>query len=268
MKHVISKDGTRIAYERSGTGPPLVLVHGTGIDHSYWDLLVPILATDFTVYAVDRRGRGQSGDTLPYALQREFEDVVALVNSIREPVTVFGHSYGALCALEAVTFRSHIRKLILYEPPMYTTIEVSYPPDILAKYESLLRDGKAEEALLMLYQVGQTPAADVNRFKSLPSWQARVLAANTIPREVLSVRSYCFDPARFRGLTTPILFLIGSETLPVYNAATQVLHGSLPHSRVVILPNQSHDAAVTAPKLVLREVSGYFGDLSPEDALL
>ncbi len=93
MDHIHSTDGTRIAYERIGDGPPLVMVHGTGIDHTYWDLLTPELARDFTIYAMDRRGRGQSGDTPTYAIQREFEDVAALVESVSGPVALFGHSY-------------------------------------------------------------------------------------------------------------------------------------------------------------------------------
>jgi pimeloyl-ACP methyl ester carboxylesterase len=260
MRHVVSSDGTKIAYERTGTGQPLVLVHGTGVDHTYWDPVIPKLARAFTVYAIDRRGRGQSGDTLPYAIEHEFDDVAAVVDSIPGAVNVIGHSYGALCSLEAALLTTGIRKLVLYEPPLYTTIEVSYPPDTLEKYDALLTAGKAEEALLMLYEVGQTPADELNALRALPSWHARVLAAPTIPREVMSVRNYSFDPRRFRGLATPILFLLGSETLPVYNAATQLLHGSLPHSRIVVLPGNGHDAAVTEPDLVLREVVGFLSD--------
>jgi pimeloyl-ACP methyl ester carboxylesterase len=258
MIYVVSKDGTHIAYERTGTGPPLVLVHGTGEDHTYWDLLIPELARDFTVYAMDRRGRGRSGDTLPYAIQREFHDIAALVDSIPGAVALLGHSYGAVCALEAALLTSRIHKLALNEPPMYTTVEVSAPPDTLDRFDALLKADKAEEALLMLYKVGQTPADELNLLRSLPNWQARVLAAHTIPREVIAVRNYCFDPSRFRNLSTPILFLLGSETLPVYKAATQMLHESLPQSRIVVLPKQSHDAALTAPELVFGEVIGYF----------
>jgi pimeloyl-ACP methyl ester carboxylesterase len=258
MKHLVSNDGTNIAYERTGTGPPLVLVHGTGVDHTYWDLLIPGLARDFTVYATDRRGRGQSGDTLPYAIEREFHDVAALVDAIPGSVSVLAHSYGALCALEAALLTPRIHKLALYEPPIYTTVEVSYPPDTLERFDALLKAGNAEDALLMLYKIGQTPAVELNVLRSLPSWQARVLAAPTIPREVMSVRNYCFDPGRFRGLSAPILFLLGNETLPVYKAATHMLHGSLPRSRIDVLPGHGHDAALTAPELVLREVIGYF----------
>ena len=79
MEYLVSRDGTKIAYERRGEGPPLVLVHGTGIDHTYWDPVAPELERHFTVTSVDRRGRGRSGDTAPYAIEHEFEDVVALV---------------------------------------------------------------------------------------------------------------------------------------------------------------------------------------------
>ncbi len=211
MKHVISKDGTHIAYERSGTGPPLVLIHGTGIDHTYWNPLIPRLEQYFTVYTVDRRGRGQSDDTQPYAIKREFDDVAALVDSIPGTVGLLGHSYGALCSLEAALLTTHIHKLALYEPPVYTTIEVSYPPDILDRFNALLKTGNAEEALLMLYEIGQTSTDELNLLRSLPSWQARVLAAHTIPREVISVKNYSFDPGRFRNLKTPILFLLGAR---------------------------------------------------------
>ena len=127
MDHLVSKDGTNIAYERRGEGPPLVLVHGTGIDHTYWDPVAPELERLFTVYNVDRRGRGRSGDTAPYAIQREFEDVAALVEGIPQKAFLLGHSYGALCSLEAALLTTHIRKLILNEPPMYTTVKVEYP---------------------------------------------------------------------------------------------------------------------------------------------
>lgn len=260
MQHVTSRDGTAIAYERTGSGPALVLVHGTGIDHTYWDPLVPALARHFTVYAMDRRGRGQSGDALPYAAEHEFQDVAALVDAIPGTVDVLGHSYGALCALEATLLTPRIHKLALNEPPMYTSTDISYPEDTLDRYDALLRAGEAERSLLLLYEVGQTPADEVRLLRSQPNWQARVAAAPTIPREILAVRDYTADPARFRSVSTPILFLLGGETLPIYTAATQALHHWLPHSRIVVLPGQPHDAAVTAPDLVTREVLRYFLD--------
>src|SRR3712207_2617173 len=99
---VTSVDGTPIAYWSSGEGSPLVLVHGTAADHARWRPVLPAFEERFTVYAIDRRGRGGSGDSDDYAIEREFGDVAAVVDSLGEPVTLLGHSYGALCALEAM----------------------------------------------------------------------------------------------------------------------------------------------------------------------
>src|SRR5918994_4256030 len=101
QESVTSLDGTPIAYWRSGEGPPLVLVHGTSADHSRWAPVLPAFEERFTVYAVDRRGRGESGDSEDYSIEREFEDVAAVVDSIEAPVNLLGHSYGAVCSLEA-----------------------------------------------------------------------------------------------------------------------------------------------------------------------
>src|ERR1700738_3359572 len=130
METITSKDETMIAYQSSGTGPPLELVHGPTADHTRWTPILPALERHFNVYALDRRGRGGSGDAEQYAIEREFEDIVALVNSIDEPVFLLGHSYGALCSLEAARRTANVRKLVLYEPPIPTGIEI-YPSDIV-----------------------------------------------------------------------------------------------------------------------------------------
>jgi pimeloyl-ACP methyl ester carboxylesterase len=254
MEYVVSNDGTRIALEREGEGPPLVLIHGTGIDHSYWDPVAPELGRHFAVYSVDRRGRGQSGDTAPYAIQREFEDVAAIVGSIAGDVFLVGHSYGALCSLEAALLTANVGKMILNEPPMYTTVEVSFPADARARILSYVGAGEWERALVLLYEAGGMPAAELHLLRSLPSWHARIQAAPTILREIISVRGYSFDPARFKHLRTPVLLLVGGETSPVYTAAAETLQASLPNSRLVVLPGQPHDATLTAPELFLEQV--------------
>src|SRR5215813_2457638 len=99
MEKILSKDGTPIAYQRSGAGAPLVLVHGTGGASVRWKPILPALEQHFTVYAVDRRGRGESGEAASYAIEREFEDVAAVVDSIGNEVNLLGHSFGAICAL-------------------------------------------------------------------------------------------------------------------------------------------------------------------------
>jgi hypothetical protein len=104
-------------------------------------------------------------------------------------VNLFGHSYGALCSLEAALVTTHIRKLGLYEPPIYTTVELAFPPHWLPEINSLLAAGRAEELLLMLNALAQTPAQELELIRSLPSWQARVESAHTIPREMMGARA-------------------------------------------------------------------------------
>ena len=116
MQTATSRDGTHIAFWRSGGGPPLFLVHGTTADHTTtWRFVLPELQQHFMVYAMDRRGRGDSGDCPGYDLQREAEDLAAVADSIGAPVSLLGHSHGALCAIEAALITTNVRRLILYE---------------------------------------------------------------------------------------------------------------------------------------------------------
>src|SRR5687768_14900680 len=116
MHTVTSRDRTRIAFWHRGSGPPLLLVHGATASHATtWRLVLPELERRFTVYAMDRRGRGGSGDAVEYHIQREAEDVVAVIQSIDAPVNLLGHSYGGLCAIEAALLTNRIQRLLLYE---------------------------------------------------------------------------------------------------------------------------------------------------------
>ncbi|MDQ4000368.1 MAG: alpha/beta hydrolase, partial [Actinomycetota bacterium] len=142
LKSVTSLAGTSIAYWRSGEGPPLVLVHGTAADHSRWTPVLPAFEQHFTGCAVDRRGRGGSGDSGDYAIEREFEDIAAVVDSLEEPGFLLGHSYGALCALEAALLtRKVVRKAVLYDPVMDVTGEGINPPGLVDRLEALLEAG-------------------------------------------------------------------------------------------------------------------------------
>ena len=145
MSEVRSKDGTPIAFDRSGAGPPLIVVLGSLNDRSSAAPLAEALATDFTVYAYDRRGRGDSGDTPPYAVDREIEDIDALISEASGSAVVYGHSSGAVLALEAAARGLAIPKLALYEPPF--VVDDSRPPlpdDYVATLQELaLRAGEA-----------------------------------------------------------------------------------------------------------------------------
>jgi len=252
---VTSQDGTPIAYRRSGEGPPLVLVHGTSADHSRWAPVLPAFERRHTVCAVDRRGRGGSGDSEDYALEREFEDVAAVVDSFAEPVTLLGHSYGGLCALEAALRSRNLRALALYEPAFDAAGADSTSPEIIERLQELLEAGEREEVVAtMARDVAGVPPETVAHMRSQPAFRARVAAAHTIPRELRAVNAYRFDPDRFRDLAVPTLLLNGSESLLGYRTAVEALDGALPDARTVVLPGQGHVAIDTATDLFAAEV--------------
>lgn len=122
MESVTSKDGTKIAYKKSGAGAPLIITGGSLADHTFYDPLAAELAKDFTTYTFDRRNRGESGDTLPYSVEREVEDVSALIDLIDEPVILYGHSAGSALALLVAASDTRIARLIMADPP-YTPHE-------------------------------------------------------------------------------------------------------------------------------------------------
>ena len=149
---VRSKDGTLIACWRGGRGPPLVLVHGSAADHKRWRPVLPALRENYTVYTVDRRGRGDSGDSETYAIEREFVDVASVVDSLGEPANLLGHSYGALCSLEAGLLTKNVRRLILYEPPIPVGLEI-FSPGIIDRLQDLLNQGDRERELSRRFYV-------------------------------------------------------------------------------------------------------------------
>lgn len=258
MEFVLAPDGTRIAYERGGEGPPLVLVHGTADDHTRWARLLPALRERFTVYALDRRGRGGSGrtDTATYAIEQEFADVAAVVNATGEPAHLLGHSFGALCALEAAVRSDNLRTLVLYEPtiPIPPGSPIA-PPATRAKMEALQAAGDREGVLLTLArEIVGVPEEVIEVWRDSPEWEAAVDTADTIVPEGHAIEGYAFDSARFRDLTTPTLLLLGSESPPFFQAATEAVGEALPHSQVVVLAGQGHVAMDTNPELFLGEV--------------
>jgi pimeloyl-ACP methyl ester carboxylesterase len=261
MKSVRSNDGTSIAYQQAGEGQPLILVHGTADDHTIWTPLLPAFGQHFTVYAIDRRGRGESGDvnSTTYSIEREFEDIVAMVDSTDEPANLLGHSYGALCAVEAALRTDNLRKLVLYEPPMLISPGNSpVPPETVETMDQMLAEGDKEGVMLTFArEIAQLPEEMITAFRAMPEWQTSVEMADTIVREVHAVGSYVFEPERFRNLSIPTLLLKGSESPPYMQAATEAVASALPHSRLTVLSSQGHLAMINAPDLFMGEVGKF-----------
>ena len=254
---VTSKDGTRIAFFRSGSGPPLALVHGTVNDHRRWNPVLGAFHRHFTCVAVDRRGRGASGDAPHYAIAREFEDVAAVVDSLPEPAYLIGHSYGALCSLEAALLTQNIRKLVLYEPPVLLG-GMQIPATVIDRIQHLLDRGERKAAVVAFFRdaVGWPPQA-LKLLPSQPQWIENVPAAPTIPRELVAVDRYVFRPERFRDLRIPTLLLQGGSSPPFLKAATRAVHAALANSKVHVMPGQQHDAVDTGTSLLAAAVTGF-----------
>ncbi len=250
-----SVDGTPIAYWLSGEGPPLGLVHGTAADHGRWSPVLPTFEERFTVCTVDRRGRGGSGDSHDYAIEREFEDVAAVVDSLGEPADLLGHSYGALCALEGALLTRNVRKLVLYDPGIEVAGEEIYPPEVIERLEALLEAGDREGVVATtMREVAGLPPETVEYMRSQPAWQARVAAAHTIPRELRAVKAYRLDPKRFEDLGVPTLMLSGGDSPAVLRKAGEAVDETLPDSRMVVMPGHGHAAMDTGTDLFTAEV--------------
>lgn len=254
MQKVTSKDGTTIGFRKSGSGPPLLLIHGTTADHRRWSGILPSFEQHFTVYAMDRRGRGASTDAPEYAVIREAEDVAAVLEHIGEPVFVLGHSYGAVCALESALLTDKIRRLVLYEPPIPTGVPM-YPENVPDRMQTLIDRDSLEAALeLFMREVVRMPEHELKAYRQLPMWKVRIKLAPTIPRELAIDRSYQFDPKRFTHYQVPMLLLLGGDSPDLFRRAVAVLDSTLTSCTVVTLPGQQHIAMDTNPELFVDEV--------------
>jgi pimeloyl-ACP methyl ester carboxylesterase len=257
MKHITSKDGTTIACWHSGHGEPLLLIHGTAGDAMSWAPLIPFLESHFSVWALDRRGRGHSGDNSDYALHNEAEDIVAVIQAIGGKVHLFGHSFGALCALEAALLTDNIAKLILYEPPL-SLAGSGWSADINQHMQTLLQANRQEEVLLLFYgDVLNTCNEDLLALQSSSSWAAQVASAPSVHRELQAVDCYQFIADRFQALHPPTLLLLGSDSPPRRYRIADTLHNTLPNSQLVLLHGQQHSAVRIAPELLASKIIGF-----------
>ena len=252
---VKSKDGTPIAFECAGTGPSLVIVHGGIGDHTRWKPVFPFFAPHFRVCAMDRRGHGMSGDSPDYTLQRETEDVAAVVNSQPGPIFLLGHSYGGVCALEATFLTDKISKLVLYEPPLQERNRSIFA----ARMEGMIQKGQREQALLMfLQEIVMMSPNEVAAMKSRPSWAGLVGSVESQIRQIRALDEYRFDASRMNKLKVPTLVLTGSRTeSPDLQRTISVLMGCLPNPTLVVLEGQEHNAMDTVPQQFADTVIGF-----------
>ncbi len=246
VSFVTSKDGTRIAVECTGRGPSLLIVHGGSGDRRRWQPLMPLFAAGFKVCAMDRRGHGGSERGGDYSLQREFEDVVAVVNTLPGPVSVLGHSIGGVCAFEAAFMTKKISPLVLYEPPLQD-LDHTEPAN---RMEKLIQAGNREDAVtLFMREVVMLTPSEIEAMRSRPTWADRVKSIDVQIREIRSLSKYRFDPNRARKLRTPTLLLKGSKTAsPQLGQAIRSLMETLPNRTLAVFEGEEHNAMDTIPQ--------------------
>jgi pimeloyl-ACP methyl ester carboxylesterase len=257
MEFVISKDGTRIVYQRSGTGPTLILIHGSAADHNRWAPVLPYLEPHFTVISMDRRGRGQSGDTEPYSVEQEFEDVGAIIEMTGNDTTLLGHSYGGLCATGAALQSPNLKQLILYEPLIPLQPHSRYVPGVLDKLQAQITTGDRDDAVVTFTsEIVGMPQSAIDQLRASPeAWEGRKAAIHTVLRELQVTEGlYYFDTEYLKNLTVPTLLLTGSESPAPLREGVDTLSSLLPHCHVNILEGQQHIAMNSAPELFARMV--------------
>jgi pimeloyl-ACP methyl ester carboxylesterase len=258
MQTVTSRDGTAIAFTRSSEGPPLILVDGAfchrGMGPS--SPLAALLARSYTVFTYDRRGRGESDDTTPYAIEREVEDLKAIIEKAGGSAYVWGISSGAALALEAARGGANITKLALYEAPFI--VDDSRPPiptDIVSQLNRLIAaDRRSDAVRLFLRQMG-APRIVITLMRLLPVWSKLTTVAHTLPYDMTIVTPYQHGTAlpadRWANVTTPTLVMVGGKSPAWLHNSTQALAHVLPNAAHRVVEGQTHNvkAKSLAPPL-------------------
>lgn len=255
MRHITSASGTTIDIDTYGSGPPLVLVHGSFSDHRRnWQFVAPLLSQRFTVHAVARRGRGHTDATTGHRVEDEAQDIAAVVRSIDEPVFLLGHSYGAQVALAAaLQLPDRVRKLVLYEAPWPDAIGAQ----AMAALEALASAGDWERFTLSFFgDLLAVPAAELQALRASELWPPIVADAKASLRDLRALTRHRFDAERFRALRMPVLLQIGSES-PRELYVTDALAKVLPDARIEVLPGQAHEGMTTAPEMYGEAVSQF-----------
>jgi pimeloyl-ACP methyl ester carboxylesterase len=260
METLTSKDGTRIAYERAGDGPPLILVDGalSSRSGSLNTPLAALLAPQFTVYTYDRRGRGDSGDNPPYAVEREIEDIDALIDAAGGSASVFGISSGAILALDAAARHpTKVRKLAVYEPPFIVDdSRAPVTPDSLGRLAGHVSAGRRGDAVkLFLTEGTEVPGFVVTLMSFFPMWKRLKALAHTLPYDAICMAgTQSGSPLRvdrWASLTSPALVVDGGKSPVWMRNGVRALVDLLPDAQRVTLEGQTHvvKPAVLAPVL-------------------
>jgi pimeloyl-ACP methyl ester carboxylesterase len=244
MEKILSKDGTTIAFDQLGEGPAIILVAGASCDRGIDTPIAEALAPGFTVLNYDRRGRGDSGDTLPYAVAREVEDIAALLDAAGGSATVLGLSSGAALAAEAAASGLPIDRLVMWEPPFCIDPEdVRRAEQYAARLSELLAADRRDDALVaFMTQVG-IPEPAIAGIRQSPYWQLGLSLAHTLAYDASIMGDGTIPTDRYRAIGVPTLVLSGSESPAMLRRAAEAAAVAIPGARHDVLAGQAHNVA-------------------------
>jgi pimeloyl-ACP methyl ester carboxylesterase len=254
MNNVTSRDGTTIAFDQLGDGPPVILVCGASTDRMANAPLAALLAEHFTVFNYDRRGRGDSGDTAPYAVEREVEDLDAVIDDAGGSAFVYGTSSGGVLALEAAASGLALTKLALWEVP-FAIDEGNRPPaDQVERYDEMIAAGRRGDAVeYFMTKVVGLPPEFVAYARTQPFWQAQKALAHTLAYDATIMGDHSLPVERAAAVTVPTLVLAGEASFPFMRETAQALADVIPDAQSRILEGQEHNVAPEALAPVLEE---------------
>lgn len=254
-------DGTSIGFISAGRGPGLLLVHGGMTSSDRWQPLWELLTRRFWVTAMDRRGRGSSGDAPEHSLSREYDDVNAVAQHLADEqghaIDVFGHSYGAVCALGAAAHGGPFRRVALYEPAGPATA----PPEWVARMKSLIGAGHSGQAMVSFLTeiIGLRPEAVMALRDEPIAKEATKIVAATMSREADALSAVNLTELA-GAVGQPVLLLLGETSPPWASAITSSLARVLAAPHVVVLQGEGHEAVDTAPEKVEAELNVFLSD--------
>jgi pimeloyl-ACP methyl ester carboxylesterase len=257
-----SADGTIVGAEVLGDGPPLLAIHGSTADRHRWAAVREGLGESFRVHLMDRRGRGLSTQENPdnYSIEREAEDIRALVEAIGGPVLILSHSYGGASSLAAATDCPGIARMLVYEPALSTAAGPMNAEDAVAEIEVAVANGDREKTITLFYsRMLQQDEAAIEALRATPIWQHRLAAAHTLGREVRGANEYSAEEAGFDAIDVPVRILLGTETTPALTRAAHASHSAIPGAELVELPGHGHAAMDADPPMFVAQVRDWLG---------
>jgi pimeloyl-ACP methyl ester carboxylesterase len=255
LRHVTSPDGVSIACEVSGDGTPLVLVHGAGSARWSFELVRPELEGGFTVIAIDRRGRGGSTDGQGYEVEREFDDVAAVVRDAGDGALLVGHSYGGLVAAGAAQLLDDLPRLVLYEPPMGGVLAGA---GLIDRWERLIQEGERDVVLREFFRaVAGYSEDEIDELARSPVWERRKQVSPTLPRELRAELAFSLDRAALARISASTLMLLGSESPDWARRSTDAYSDAIPDAEVRILDGHGHGATTSGPALLAAEIARF-----------